>query len=109
MPGSSSGGGGGGGGRRRNLVPEARNGLNALKMEAAQSLGVQVPADGYYGFVTARETGALGGFMVKNMIASVEQQLSTGAGGVAGGMAGGSAGGQMGGSQMSGSQMGGSR
>ncbi|MDB4868591.1 MAG: alpha/beta-type small acid-soluble spore protein [Cohnella sp.] len=89
MPGSSS-GGGGGSRRRRNLVPEARNGLNALKMEAAQSLGVQVPADGYYGFVTARETGALGGYMVKNMIASAEQQLSTGAGGMAGGQMGGS-------------------
>jgi hypothetical protein len=91
MPGSSS----SGGSRRRNLVPEARNGLNALKMEAAQSLGVQVPADGYYGFVTSRETGALGGYMVKNMIASAEQQLSQGAGGLAGGMAGG----QMGGSR----------
>ncbi|TJY39820.1 alpha/beta-type small acid-soluble spore protein [Cohnella pontilimi] len=68
----------------RTLVPQARAGLNQLKAEAAQSLGVQTPADGYYGFVTARETGALGGYMVKNMIASVEQSLSQGAGGLAG-------------------------
>jgi hypothetical protein len=83
-------------------------------MEAAQSLGVQIPADSYYGFMTARETGALGGFMVKNMIASMEQQLSTSAGGMAGmsggaagGMSGGAAGGMAGGA--AGGQMGGSR
>lgn len=81
------GGGGGGSRRRRNrvLVPQARQGLESLKLEAAQALGVQVPADGYYGFIAARETGALGGYMVKNMIASAEAQLSQQLGGPLGG------------------------
>jgi hypothetical protein len=82
-------GGGGGGSRRgrrnRVLVPQARAGLNSLKMEAAQALGVQMPTDGYYGFIAARETGALGGYMVKNMIASAEAQLSSQLGGPMGG------------------------
>lgn len=69
--------------RSRVLIPQAQAGLNAMKMEAAQTLGVQVPADGYYGNVTSRETGALGGYITKNLVAMAEQQLS-------GGMAGGS-------------------
>jgi hypothetical protein len=73
----------GGGSRRRTLVPEARNGINNLKMEAAQQLGVQIPSDGYYGFVTARDAGSLGGYITKNLIAMAEQQLSSG-GGLAG-------------------------
>jgi hypothetical protein len=49
-----------------------------MKMEAAQSLGVQIPSDGYYGNVTARETGSLGGYITKNLVAMAEQQLSGG-------------------------------
>jgi len=64
--------------RRSNqvLVPQARAGLESMKMEAAQSLGVQIPASGYYGDVTSRETGALGGYITKNLVAMAEQQLS---------------------------------
>ncbi|WP_276354027.1 alpha/beta-type small acid-soluble spore protein [Cohnella caldifontis] len=68
----------GGGSRNQVLVPQARAGLNSMKMEAAQSLGVQIPSDGYYGNVTARETGALGGYITKNLVAMAEQQLSGG-------------------------------
>ncbi len=60
------------------LVPQARAGLESMKMEAAQSLGVQIPASGYYGDVTSRETGALGGYITKNLVAMAEQQLSGG-------------------------------
>ncbi|WP_123039412.1 alpha/beta-type small acid-soluble spore protein [Cohnella candidum] len=64
--------------RNQVLVPQARAGLNNMKMEAAQSLGVQIPADGYYGNVTSRETGSLGGYITKNLVAMAEQQLSGG-------------------------------
>jgi hypothetical protein len=74
MPASQS----GGSSRNRVLVPQARAGLNNMKMEAAQSLGVQIPADGYYGNVTSRETGSLGGYITKNLVAMAEQQLSGG-------------------------------
>lgn len=64
--------------RRSNqvLVPQARAGLESMKMEAAQSLGVQIPANGYYGDVTSRETGSIGGYITKNLVAMAEQQLS---------------------------------
>lgn len=64
--------------RNQVLVPQARAGLNNMKIEAAQALGVQIPADGYYGNVTSRETGALGGYITKNLVAMAEQQLSGG-------------------------------
>lgn len=60
------------------LVPQARAGLESMKMEAAQSLGVQIPANGYYGDITSRETGSLGGYITKNLVAMAEQQLSGG-------------------------------
>jgi hypothetical protein len=60
------------------VVPQARAALQNLKMEAAQSLGVQVPSDGYYGNVTARDAGSLGGYITKKLVAIAEQQLSGG-------------------------------
>jgi len=58
------------------LVPQARAGLNNMKTEAAQSLGIQLPANGYYGDIPAREAGSLGGYITKNLVAMAEQQLS---------------------------------
>lgn len=58
------------------VVPQARAALQSMKAEAAQSLGVQIPADGYYGNVTSRETGSLGGYITKKLVQMAEQQLS---------------------------------
>lgn len=63
-------------GRNRILVPQAKNALQNMKMEAAQSLGVQVPSDGYYGNVTSRDAGSLGGYITKNLVRIAEQQMS---------------------------------
>lgn len=60
------------------LVPQAKAALNSLKTEAAQSLGVQIPADGYYGNVTSRDAGSLGGYITKKLVQIAEQQLSGG-------------------------------
>ena len=65
-------------GRNQVLVPQAKGALQSMKMEAAQNLGVQIPADGYYGNVTARDAGSLGGYITKKLVQIAEQQLSGG-------------------------------
>lgn len=50
-----------------NLVPEARDYLNKMKMEAASSLGVNLK-QGYNGDLTSQQNGSVGGEMVKRMI-----------------------------------------
>jgi hypothetical protein len=56
------------------LVPEAREGLNRFKMEAANEVGVNLK-QGYNGDLTSRQAGSIGGQMVKNMIKSYEQNM----------------------------------
>lgn len=58
------------------VVPQASQALAQMKMEAAQSLGVQIPADGYYGNVSTRDAGSLGGYITKKLVQIAEQQLS---------------------------------
>ena len=59
----------------KNLVPEAREGLNRFKMEAANEVGVTLK-QGYNGDLTSRQAGSIGGQMVKKMIESYEQNLA---------------------------------
>ncbi len=54
------------------VVPQAKAALQSMKMEAAQSLGVQIPADGYYGNVTSRDAGSLGGYITKKLVQMAE-------------------------------------
>ncbi len=56
----------------KSVVPEAREGLNRFKMEAANEVGVTLK-DGYNGDLTSRQAGSIGGQMVKKMIQSYEQ------------------------------------
>ncbi len=56
----------------KNIVPEAREGLNRFKMEAANEVGVTLK-QGYNGDLTARQAGSIGGQMVKKMIKSYEE------------------------------------
>lgn len=58
----------------KNLVPEAREGLNRFKMEAANEVGVDLKK-GYNGSMTTREAGSIGGQMVKKMIAAYENGM----------------------------------
>lgn len=48
----------------KSIVPEAREGLNRFKMEAANEVGVTLK-QGYNGDLTARQAGSIGGQMVK--------------------------------------------
>ena len=58
----------------KNMVPEAREGLNRFKMEAANEVGVNLK-QGYNGDLTSRQAGSIGGQMVKKMVQAYEQGL----------------------------------
>ncbi|MTK10995.1 MAG: alpha/beta-type small acid-soluble spore protein [Clostridiaceae bacterium] len=58
----------------RALIPEARQGLDKFKMEAAREVGVDLKT-GYNGDLTSRENGSVGGQMVKNMVEAYEKGL----------------------------------
>ena len=47
-------------------VPEAKQGMDQFKMQAASEVGVNLK-DGYNGDLTSREAGSIGGQMVKNV------------------------------------------
>ncbi|MGK0467583.1 alpha/beta-type small acid-soluble spore protein [Clostridium sp.] len=59
---------------KKTLVPQAREGLNKFKMEAAKEVGVNL-SEGYNGDLTSRENGSVGGQMVKKMVESYEKNL----------------------------------
>jgi hypothetical protein len=58
----------------RVLVPQAKEGLNRFKMEAAGEVGVNLK-EGYNGDLTSREAGSVGGQMVKRMVEAYENNL----------------------------------
>lgn len=60
------------------VVPQAKQAINQLKMEAAQSLGVQFSQDGYNGNLSTRDAGSVGGYITKKLVQIAEQQLSGG-------------------------------
>lgn len=70
-------------GQRSNriLVPEARNVMEQFKYETAAEVGITPPASGYWGDIPSRQTGAVGGNMVRKMIQLAEQQLAGRTGG----------------------------
>ena len=59
---------------KKNVVPEAREGLNRFKMEAANEVGVNLK-QGYNGDLSSREAGSVGGQMVKKMIEAYENGM----------------------------------
>ena len=58
----------------KSVVPEAREGLNRFKMEAANEVGVNLK-QGYNGDLTSKQAGSIGGQMVKKMVQAYEQGL----------------------------------
>lgn len=63
--------------RRRIALPEARRGLNRLKYEVAQDLGLadDVERRGW-GDMTTREVGHIGGQMVRRLVRYAEENLA---------------------------------
>jgi small acid-soluble spore protein D (minor alpha/beta-type SASP) len=68
-----------GSGQKRNklLVPEASQAMYQFKYELAREVGVENQIQGdYWGQVSSRDCGAVGGGMVRQMIQTVEQQIA---------------------------------
>lgn len=65
-------------GQKRNthIVKGIDKAMDQFKYEVAQELGIQTPQDGYWGTMLTRDTGAIGGHMVRKMVAIAEAQLS---------------------------------
>ncbi|KKC29555.1 small, acid-soluble spore protein, alpha/be [Caldanaerobacter subterraneus subsp. pacificus DSM 12653] len=59
------------------VVKEAKQIMNQWKYEVARELGINPPADGYWGNLTSRDCGAVGGHMVRKMIQMAESQLAS--------------------------------
>lgn len=67
------------------LVTGAERALDRFKYEVASELGISNQVrNGYWGDIPARQCGAVGGHMVKRMIALAEQQLAGRGGGTTG-------------------------
>jgi hypothetical protein len=68
------------GGQKSNqiLIRQAARPMEAFKWETASELGIQVPEGGYMGDLPSRMNGAIGGNMVKKMIAAYENSLAQG-------------------------------
>lgn len=58
-------------------VPEAKEALNRFKQEVASELGVPLK-EGYNGDLTSKQAGSIGGEMVRKMIRSQEEKMSSG-------------------------------
>ena len=57
-------------------VPEAKEALNRFKQEVASEIGVPLK-EGYNGDLTSAQAGSIGGEMVRKMIRSQEEKMSS--------------------------------
>ncbi|MCR1933120.1 small, acid-soluble spore protein, alpha/beta type [Clostridium tepidum] len=57
------------------VVPEAKQGLNQLKMEVANEVGISNYDTMDKGNLTSRQNGYVGGNMVKKMVEAYEKNL----------------------------------
>jgi small acid-soluble spore protein D (minor alpha/beta-type SASP) len=68
--------------KNRIPVPEATEAMNVFKYEMATELGINpVYESGYWGNISTREGGTVGGHTVRRMIAEAEQSLNEHEGG----------------------------
>ncbi|GBF12275.1 small, acid-soluble spore protein, alpha/beta type [Tepidibacillus infernus] len=60
---------------RQQLVPEAHQALDNMKYEIAGEMGLPVyqGSEDYWGQLSARDCGAVGGAMTKRLVESAEQ------------------------------------
>lgn len=65
---------------RTQLVPESHKALDDMKYEIAESmeLGVHQGSEDYWGEVTSKNCGRVGGQMVRRLISMAEEQLANG-------------------------------
>jgi hypothetical protein len=60
------------------VVPQASQAIEQMKFEIAQELGIQFPQGGYYGEMTSRDTGSIGGNITKRLVQIGQQSISGG-------------------------------
>lgn len=58
------------------VVPQATQTMDRFKYEVARSLNIQAPQNGYWGDVSAKDCGSIGGQMVRVMIQQYEQNMA---------------------------------
>jgi hypothetical protein len=58
------------------VVPQANAALDQMKYEVAQELGIALPQDGYYGNLTTRDAGSIGGYITRKLVQIAEQSLA---------------------------------
>ena len=58
------------------VKPNAKNGLNNMKTEIANELGISGYDTMDKGNLTARQNGYVGGYMTKKLVEMAEQQLA---------------------------------
>lgn len=58
------------------VVPEARAALNQMKLEIANELGLQNYDNIDKGNLSSRQNGYVGGYMVKRLVESAQNQLA---------------------------------
>lgn len=58
-------------------VPQAKEAMDRFKMEVASEIGVPLK-QGYNGDLTSKQTGSIGGEMVRQMIKKQEESMSGG-------------------------------
>ncbi len=63
-------------GSNRIIVPEARAALNQMKLEIASELGMSNYDSIDKGNLTSRQNGYVGGYMVKRLVESAQNQLA---------------------------------
>ena len=61
---------------KTNMKSSAKNGLNNMKTEVANELGLSGYDTMDKGNLTARQNGYVGGYMTKKLVEMAEQQLS---------------------------------
>ena len=61
---------------KTNMKSSAKNGLNSMKSEVANELGLSGYDTMDKGNLTARQNGYVGGYMTKKLVEMAEQQLS---------------------------------
>ncbi len=64
-------------GSNRMEVPQAKEAMDRFKMEVASEIGVPLK-QGYNGDLTSKQTGSIGGEMVRQMIKRQEESMSGG-------------------------------
>jgi hypothetical protein len=66
-------------GQKKNklLVPEANQAMNRFKYEMAREIGIENQIQGgYWGNISSRDCGAVGGHMVRRMIQQYQQSVA---------------------------------